>query len=308
MRKPHRIIGSFSQGLEGPLLFYIGGIHGNEPAGVLALERVFLQLEELENPFRGKLIGIVGNCTALAMQQRYVDRDLNRLWSEEEIERVKGIPFEERNVEERELGDLIRLLEGAFDTSYEPKIFVDLHTTSAPRGMFSIVTDDTEIREIAEVIGAPIIFNLVDELALTTNKFFDSRGVVGLAFESGQHDDPMAVDVHEAAIWIMLQHTGCLQAADIPNFAQYPELIRQQADGVPTYLSVTHRHPIEPVDQFEMRPGYQNFQPVGQGEVVAKDKAGLIEAPMGGYMLMPLAQKQGEDGYFLVQALDEPPV
>ncbi|MEM7368750.1 MAG: succinylglutamate desuccinylase/aspartoacylase family protein [Bacteroidota bacterium] len=303
-----RVIGSFGKGEQGPLLFCIGGIHGNEPAGVLALQRVIDRLETLNPPFAGKLMALSGNVIALKKQQRYIDRDLNRLWSEEEIVRIKSLAPADRNSEEKELLELMRFIQASAETPYEPKIYVDLHTTSAPGGLFSIVTDDSAIRQLAEVLKAPIIFNLVDELALTTNKFFDTRGLTGLAFEAGQHDDASSIDNHEAAIWILLAEIGCIHPRDIPDFGQYAARLSEATKELDNYLSVCYRHPISATDQFRMNRGYVNFQSVKQGEYLAEDKDGEILSPCNGQMLMPLYQNQGEDGFFVIEALDEPPV
>lgn len=301
-----RVIGSYGHGKPGPLLFCIGGIHGNEPAGVLALQRVMESLEELKPPFAGKLMGLAGNVEALGEKTRYIHRDLNRLWSEEEIARVKSLEADNRNSEEKELIELLRFIDASADTPYEPKVYVDLHTTSAPGGLFSIVTDVSSNRRLAEPLQAPIIFNLVTELALTTNRFFDNRSLTSLAFESGQHDDLASIDVHEAAIWVLLAEIGCIQTKDIPNFARFRQLLIEAAAHLDTYLRVCYRHPITVEDQFVMQPGYVNFQAIKQGELLAHDKNGPVTSPCDGQILMPLYQNQGEDGFFVVERLEKP--
>jgi succinylglutamate desuccinylase len=55
-------------------------MHGNEPAGVRALERVAARLAEGRGPLRGRLAALVGNLAALERAERFVDRDLNRGW------------------------------------------------------------------------------------------------------------------------------------------------------------------------------------------------------------------------------------
>jgi len=50
-----------------------------------------------------------------------------------------------------------------------------------------------------------------------------------------------------------------------------------------------------------MYPDYKNFQKVSKGEVIAKDKNGEIVAPVDALILMPLYQKQGDDGFFLIK-------
>ena len=48
-----------------------------------------------------------------------------------------------------------------------------------------------------------------------------------------------------------------------------------------------------------MEPGFANFQPIERGQVLARDSQGAIEAPMKGWLLLPLYQGQGEDGFFI---------
>jgi succinylglutamate desuccinylase len=50
-----------------------------------------------------------------------------------------------------------------------------------------------------------------------------------------------------------------------------------------------------------MREGYKNFQAIKAGEVLADDKNGEIVAPEDCLLLMPLYQRQGTDGFFLVK-------
>ena len=303
-----RKIGTYGHGNQGPLLFFIGGIHGNEPSGVFALRRVFHKLEEVKPAFYGKIIGLSGNCTALAREQRYIDRDLNRLWSAGEVERILALKAEERNSEEKEMVELLRYMEAAIKSDYEPQIFVDLHTTSGRGGLFSIITDDPQNRRLAEKLYAPIVFNLVDELALTTNKFFENRGLIGMAFESGQHHDPISIDLHEAAIWVLMAECGCVYKEDIPDYHIYPERLRLATENMARYVRVTYRHDISPEDEFTMNDGYENFQRIQAGEPLGKDRQGVIAAPSEGLVLMPLYQKQGEDGFFVIEELDQPPV
>ncbi|MFK7924695.1 MAG: succinylglutamate desuccinylase/aspartoacylase family protein [Bacteroidia bacterium] len=303
----NRIVGDFQRGKNGPLLFILASLHGNEPAGVHALKRVFNRLETENIPFIGRFIGLCGNCKALALGQRYVDRDLNRLWSSDEINRVKALSPDKSNSEEKELLEILSLMEPMAISDFSPQIYADLHTTSGEGGIFSIVTKSTQIRALAEALYAPIVFNLVDALALTTSRFFEENDLVGLAFESGQHDNLEAIDNHEAAIWILLAQAGCINIDEVQNFEQYPLRLKKATAHLDPYLKVIYRHPIVKEDHFKMQPGYQNFQLVTKGELLATDRKGEILCPSDGQILMPLYQKQGEDGFFIMETLDKPP-
>ena len=155
-----RYIGTYGGYQTGPLLFVLGGIHGNEPAGVFGLEKVFQKLEAQAPHFRGKLVGICGNCRALAKKQRFIDRDLNRLWSEREIQRILHSSSKEAlNSEEKELLEILSVIEKEKEGDFTARVMMDLHTTSAPGGFFSIVTPKPRNRELGTALYAPVIFN-----------------------------------------------------------------------------------------------------------------------------------------------------
>jgi succinylglutamate desuccinylase len=48
-----------------------------------------------------------------------------------------------------------------------------------------------------------------------------------------------------------------------------------------------------------MNPGFENFDAVKRGQILAKNKRGAIKAVESGSILMPLYRRRGEDGFFL---------
>ena len=50
-----------------------------------------------------------------------------------------------------------------------------------------------------------------------------------------------------------------------------------------------------------MRNGYSSFQPIPKGAHLAEDQTGQIYSPEAGRLLMPLYQKQGDDGFFVMR-------
>ena len=75
-----RVICRYDEGRKGPLLVCLGGIHGNEPAGVRAIEIVntLLRNEPDINPdfeFSGRIIGLAGNVQALKKQKRFLQME-----------------------------------------------------------------------------------------------------------------------------------------------------------------------------------------------------------------------------------------
>jgi succinylglutamate desuccinylase len=303
-----RIIGTYGRPGDGPLVIAIAGLHGNEPAGVNALERVFLYLRKYEIDFSGFFVGLAGNLPALDQGLRYIDEDLNRIWSPELITHAQSLSHAARNTEQRELVELIKLIEPELERSYSCKVLFDLHTTSAEGGMFSIVSRKPRHRAFASALHAPVLFDLNTSLSTTIGRFIDERKMIGFAYESGMHTDPASVDNHEAAIWLLLSKAGCINIGniDVDTDPFHLRLITLSKD-LPHYVQVIHRHGITPDDEFHMYPGFSNFHRVYKGEPLARDRNGEVLCPHSGLMLMPLYQNKGSDGFFIMRTLEEPP-
>ena len=77
--RQERLIGRHAGEQPGPTVICVGGLHGDEPAAQLALQRIFARLEGARPAFRGELVAFAGNLQALGQQSRYVVRDLNRI-------------------------------------------------------------------------------------------------------------------------------------------------------------------------------------------------------------------------------------
>jgi succinylglutamate desuccinylase len=127
------------------------------------------------------------------------------------------------------------------------------------------------------------------------------RGHIGISIESGQHQDPRAVELHVAAMSLLLVAAGSLREGALPEYASLRRQLAMAGQGQPAVVEVRHRHVVGPSDAFEMQPGFSSFSAVTRGQRVARDAHGEVRAPESGLMLMPRYQPQGEDGYFLVR-------
>ncbi|NOT53631.1 MAG: aspartoacylase [Deltaproteobacteria bacterium] len=297
-----RVLGTYGGRSEGPLVLCLGGIHGNEPAGVVAAQRVLAVLGSQQPPFRGELLALVGNRAALLRRCRYLEQDLNRVWFADRIAALQqgtgDTPLGPEDTEQREL---LQEIEAALARRRGPVIFLDLHTTSAAGTPFTVIADTLLNRRLALSLPAPVILGLEEHLEGTTLNYMNDRGYMAVGFEGGQNESPAAVDHHELAIWMMLVTTGCLQREAIPRLEELRQRVSEQTKGVPPILDIRYRHAVQAEDQFVMEPGFTNFQPVARGQLLARDRRGDIRAAENGYVLMPLYQSQGTDGFFLVR-------
>ncbi len=290
-----RRLGSYGGDTAGPLVIGIGGMHGNEPAGVFALQDVLRSLHSRRLPFRGKLLALTGNRAALARGCRYIDEDFNRLWGSERLEGEDGQRAEPTS-EEQEQRELLTAIEIALAQRQGPAVFLDLHTTSAAGQPFVVIGDSLLNRRFAFGLQAPVILGLEEQLEGTLLNYLSEQGHVSIGFEGGQHASPSAVENHTAAIWSVLTTAGCLQPQDA-----YERTPPEQP--VCPVLEIRYHHLLQANDDFVMEPGFTNFQSVRRGQLLARDRHGQICAPESGQILMPLYQDQGADGFFLVRTV-----
>ncbi|MBI5153928.1 succinylglutamate desuccinylase/aspartoacylase family protein [Candidatus Poribacteria bacterium] len=282
------------------MLVVLAGVHGNEWSGVHAGRRVLAKLAELNPAFRGDLVVIAGNLTALSRHSRFLDRDLNRMWSRERIEALrKGTCREEETIEHRELAGLIEAMDGAFSRACGLVHVLDLHTSSADGEPFGLLRDGRGNRRFAFHFPVPLLLGLEEYLEGVSLEYLSGLGCICAGIEAGQHELPSSVDRNEAAIWTALLAAGNIETHAVPEADRAREMLAGLTRKLPRVLEIRHRHAIAPGAAFKMNPGYKNFQRVHRGELVAHDKDGPISAPQDGLMVMPLYQGLGDDGYFL---------
>jgi hypothetical protein len=300
-----RWLGSYEGDRPGPTMIVVGGIHGNEPGGVLAVRRVLDELQRRRAPLRGRLLGLAGNIRALAHNTRYMTRDLNRRWYPDHLARLRDQAREldsSEDTEQRELLDIFDRLDETFD---HPLVILDLHSFSAEGPPFSVVADTLHNRPIAYALRCPIIFGLEESVEGTLLGYLADLGHVAVCFEAGQHEDPRTVENHAAAIWIALVCAGLLDRGDLPEYERHEARLAAAAAGLPRAVEIVYRHGITPDRCFRMDPGFVNFQPVRRGQRLATDADGEIPSPETGRILMPLYQGLGEDGFFLARDLGD---
>ena len=286
----------------GPTLICLGGLHGNEPAGVLGIQRVLASLADDDKALRGEVIGLVGNRQALALGRRFIDHDLNRAWHPDRLARLLQSPGS-GEAEDREQLELDAILQQILDEAPGRVFLIDLHTFSGPGSAFAILDDTLPNREMAMDFPVPLVLGLEEELSGTLASYLTAQGATVLGFESGQHDDSESVDLAAAAIWLALDSCGLLEDDSRRHAKEARSLLNDRTESKVGIVEVVHRHPIESQSGFSMTPGFQSFQTVAAGQLLGKSAAGSIVAPRPGMLLMPLYQEQGEDGFFVVREI-----
>lgn len=284
----------------GPTLVITAGIHGNEPAGLHAIGRVHERLIADGVEVRGTIVGFAGNRQALARGVRYIERDLNRGW---EVERIDRLLADRRGhaAEDLEQSELALLLIDEERRARGPLALVDLHTTSAASQPFVCMADTLRNRPLAFAMGLPVVLGLEEVIDGSMLGWLVDRGHSGIAVEGGQHEAAEAVEVHEAVVWVALHAAGCIVGPPHVMLAQAQRRLRAAAADLPRVLEIRHRQVVGPSDAFVMASGFTSFVSVRRGQVLAHDRTGPIHCSEDALLLMPRYQPQGEDGFFLAR-------
>ena len=285
------------------LMILIGGLHGNELSGVKAIQNVFSFLEEADRPIHGRIVGIAGNLQAIAAKKRFLSYDLNRCWTTEWINQVLAKAEEDCVDEDIELRALYKLISELLEEDdYRHTYIVDLHATSADNGNFIVHAGMPPYDSIIKELRLPIVMNLDSYIQGTLLRYFKRPNVTAFAFEGGQIGSAKTIEVHTYGIWQLIHHSGLIDTQhDLSKLIHYEELIRSLQQHQPNIIRVLYRHEVKAHDMFHMKPGFDSFQPVNKGQLLAEDREGMITAPIGGRIFMPLYQNIGNDGFFIVE-------
>ena len=281
----------------GPVLIFFAGIHGNEPAGKIALEKVLNELDP--NLLQGSIYAISGNLKALSKKKRFVDCDLNRMWTSA---RIAKRSFEKQiYAEDREQKELFSIIHSIISENESPLYFIDLHTTSSKTLPFLTINDSLINRGFSKLFPVPVILGIEEYLEGPLLSYINNLGYVSLGFESGQHTSKEAICNAESFIKMSLHFSGVF------NFKEQIEVeslkLSKAAKNNSKIYEIIYRYNILKNEHFKMKPGFSSFELLDKGTLLATSDDREIYLYKKATMFMPLYQKKGEDGYYLIRKI-----
>lgn len=299
-----RVIGRIGGTPPGPSMVFTAALHGNEPAGVVALQHVFQTLREQETEIHGEVIGIVGNLAALGEGRRFIWRDLNRIWVRKYVDAARKPnedPFGER-VELNELREVLKLIDPILEGQQE-KYFIDLHTTSSDSRPFIAINDQLANRRFVSDFPMPIVLGIEEYLTGPLLSYLNEYGHVAFAFEAGRHESSDSLDAHIDFIWMALVKGGIINESDVPEYDTHERRLIKLSAGPKGFFEVLFRRKVKPGEGFEMTPGFKNFEAIKKEQALGQTSDGVLTSPLSGKIFMPLYQPEGEDGFFVVRRI-----
>lgn len=289
----NRILHTFDDGDDGPLIIVIAALHGNEWVGIRAMEKItpFLKAQSLN----GRVVGLVGNLDAAQQNKRYLHYDLNRMFQSEYLNNDNSHVPEWHQA--RALIDAIEEQISAYPQATELHL-LDVHSMSGDGIPFTCFPHTERNEQIAHQLPLPAIADLVESLPGTLTDYYKHKFTSTMVVECGQHDADNTTQTGIASILYYLGLTGVLRQSDIPD--EHTEWLLNHCKDLPrVFTRVQYRHHIAKGSGFKMQPGYDNLQPVKSNDLLATEVTGEVRAPCDGRVVLPCYQEQGEDGFFI---------
>ena len=299
-KKVHRIIGHVQGEPSGPTLIFFGGIHGNEPAGIKALQNIFASLKSNKEKLKGQCFGIAGNLPALEKEVRFINEDLNRIWLPHRMGRLTSSE-EINSVEEAEMVSLNALIEQILETAPRPFYFIDIHTTSGETEPFIVMNDSLLNRRFTQHYPLPCILGIEEYLTGALLSYINELGYVAFGFESGQHHDMDAITNAEHFIWYTLGLTGFYPMKKNQLHGLKGELNTSRTPK--RFFEIYHQHLIAENEEFKMLPGFVNFQTVPKGVDISISNGQMIITKTKRQLFMPLYQDKGYEGFYFIRGV-----
>lgn len=293
-----RLLFSYKTDKSAPTVIFFGGIHGNEPAGIYGLNNVIEKLKDNKLSLKGNFYAIAGNLNALKKNIRFEEADLNRLWTQENMGQL--LITEDRHSEQVEQLELYELIKDIVSENNGPFYFIDLHTTSAETIPFITISDSLNNRKFAANFAIPVILGIEEHLDGPLLTFINEFGHVSLGFEAGQHEDIRSVANCEAFIWQVLIASNCINKSELKISKALNHFNFKR-----NFYEIDDHYFLRDGEDFIMLSDFKNFDAIQKHQVLAVSDRQEIKAKMSGRILMPLYQKQGKEGFFIVRKISK---
>lgn len=269
----------FDSGNAGPHLLLLGGVHGNEVCGQVALQALVHELESGELPLKAGKVTLIPQCNpwACASNVRYVEKNLNRVIGRHEAPQA---------YEERVAGIICDHIEKC-------DAMVDIHSAHAGIGPPFIFNDypNTVNNELARILGGTYIIggwaemNGEDAVIPTTQDYAHRHGKYNCLIECGEHTDPNAIMVADRAARNAMIYFGIIEG-DIVT----PPLEKD--------VKISGAFIKERTGDF-IHQNFKHMQPIEKGQLLATyDDGEEVKAPESGFLILPFYEAKPSDEWF----------
>lgn len=252
----------------GPALAIFAGVHGNETAGVLALQEIILDLRLN----KGKVIAVQANPAALAANVRMIEKNLNRCFYKDNTG---------NSPEDIRARQLMKILD-------QCDALLDLHMFYDDDGLPFAICEDNSL-ELANKLDVDIIStNWAQVEPGGTDGYMFEQGKIGVCVECGPISK--ATEYTAFAVKTIYQYLQYFGMIDEPvNFSSTPKRIIRANNAV-----------IKSSDEFILQPNLHNFERLRENQLIAQDDITSYTALKGECIIFPHYNARiGEESYII---------
>jgi len=271
-----------------PHVAVFGSIHGNEPCGLRAIERLHAELRSgAEQLHAGTLYLVHGNPRASDAHERHTrgGTDLNRLFDYRftlDLPSAYWVYEHYRALELRPLLDSVDVL-------------LDLHSTTAPSPAFAIASPLPESQRLADALGLGYVTHGWDAPGLLGDRVIIApltrRGLPAVSVECGQHQQPEAAAVAYTCLRRALDFLGLLPCAE-------------QAPPIACTRLQLRAAIKRPSPRFKFVRPLSSMQQLAAGELIGRDEDVALSVQRPCYVIMPNDEVEvGDDMVYVAQPL-----
>lgn len=249
-------------GGDDPAIAVVGGIHGDEPCGVRAVETILSESPDFERP----VVFVVVNERALESGTRYIDEDLNRAFPGD----ANGDTHESRLAARLQdvIGDCLTL---------------SMHSTQSYDGPFALVNGVTE--NISAPLEALTVDAVVDVGEHSKGRLFDAVPDA-MEVECGLQGSEEAAERATALTREFLVATGALSpdSESAPERTESPETAETPLFRLDRKIPKTEARQYEVyASNFEEVPAGEPYAAAGEEPIVAEDSFYPVLLSSNGY-------------------------
>jgi len=260
----------------GPSLLLLGGVHGNEPCGVIAINKIIDEIKRRHIVIKtGRLICVpLCNERAFSANTRYSDENLNR------VIRIHDNP----TTYEQELANMIVPFIKSSD------YVLDLHSQHVDGEAFCFVgRNESSVVNFAQATGAQFIITGWNDLYRTdldysTEDYAGSIGKIATTVECGGHQSSQSPVVAYNAIINIMQFLGMIEGLVMRN----------------NHKTITMTEVVS-YNGGKFAKDWRTFDPLYTDDIIALDASGnKIQAGYDGCIILPNpSAKIGEEWFYI---------
>lgn len=254
-----------------PTVTIIGSIHGNEKIGALAINKL-KKLIKKEAVF-GKIHLIFGNPYAYKKNKRFLRHDMNRLFKPSGVELGK-----KPSLEQKRAFKISKILD-------KTDFMLDIHSTQKPSVPFVYCKLSPRHLAFAQIFETEFIVGpakgaKITSLNACTDDYVNSRGGIGITYESGWNQDLKVLNRVVQKTKVFLKRT---LRSSIKKRSPH-------AAGLACVLIDLYKEIIPKTKTFGLAKDFRNFDFIKKGGLIACDGNRKITAKQDSYIIFPKTQ------------------